>query len=698
MSPIRRITVFLLAVLGLTPVIAPAAETSPFADHPVNRWVKQSPRADTPVPKFGWEGSGVYDPFNKLWIHHAGHDGIPQGFATFTCDPASGTWRQLFPPTSPPGVCCVDGANVFDTANRVFVRFPGGSLGHGYQWSRGVKLKESPVWLYDVAKNQWTNMRPPPYGDASRTRDAIGGLNCVGAYDPVHELAISFGGIGSAGGKNNLHVYDAYSNQLYLVKPTAKGDPWPSERDGCGLAYDAHHDKLVLFGGQYTNDERTWVYDFHTNRWTAHDLNPRPPARKGANTYSTIPKMTYDPINRVLLCVVWLDERRGHETWVLDLAKMTWQNTNAPTQPEHSKSRSRNLDFSAADNVAFLETWSLKSEPQLWTYRHKAAGGGDVGPLGRPQNLTAMTEVRSVKLAWDAVAGAKSYRVYRAEDAEPWKVAFSRITDTKQDVFEDGSVQSGHAYAYTVRAVTAEGSEGPPGARAHARPRVAVKPLVSVLTKDRIEVSWNPHPAADVVGYNVYRGVVSPRTVKKGTPAAWKDNDPEYADAVVTGVNDITGLIKLNAAPIDRTSFEDSVDLTQNPAAGYRFAVYAYVVRAVNRLGVESGPSAYALTIPGEPTNVFCREVAEDAQLKWSPSPEKGVAGYHIYKLEGGVFGIKRVTESPIRQTTFTYRGGRETTRYWVVAIDALGQESQPSSPAWFGRSYKGFFEGDWHQ
>src|SRR3982750_2158883 len=102
-----------------------SAAPSPFAEHPVNQWVKQSPREGKPSPRFGWEGSAAYDPIDKLWIHHAGHDGNPQGFVTFTADPLTGQWRQLFPPNSPPGVCCVDGANVFDTANRLFVRFPG---------------------------------------------------------------------------------------------------------------------------------------------------------------------------------------------------------------------------------------------------------------------------------------------------------------------------------------------------------------------------------------------------------------------------------------------------------------------------------------------------------------------------------------------------------------------------------------------
>jgi hypothetical protein len=134
-----------------------------WSKHPNNEWVKQSPTDKQPAPMIGWEGSGAYDPFSKKWIHFGGHDGIPQGFHLFTYDLETRLWEQRFPPNSPAGVCCIDGANTFDVANRRFVNFPGGSLGHGYQWSRGVYLRRSAAWLYDPAMNTWTNMRPPPY-------------------------------------------------------------------------------------------------------------------------------------------------------------------------------------------------------------------------------------------------------------------------------------------------------------------------------------------------------------------------------------------------------------------------------------------------------------------------------------------------------------------------------------------------------
>ena len=127
----------------------------------------------------------------------------------------------------------------------------------------------------------------------------------------------------------------------------------------------------------------------------------------------------------------------------------------------------------------------------------------------------------------------------------------------------------------------------------------------------------------------------------------------------------------------------------------YRYAVHAYIVRAVNRLGVESGPSPYALTIPSEPMSVFNREKGALAELKWAANPEKGITGYHVYKLEG-TWNIVRVTKEPIQATTFTHKSAQ--TRYWIVPVDVLGQEGAPSSPVWHQRSYAGFFSGEWHQ
>jgi hypothetical protein len=680
----------------LWPAAAPAAEAPDWANHPVNEWVKQSPRDGAPAPGFSWEGSGDFDPHTRTWVHFGGHDGIPQGFPLFTFDLATGRWRQRFPNTSPPGCCCVDGTNVFDVANRRFVRFPGASLGHGYQWSRGVKLKNSHVWLYDLDANTWTNMRPPPYRPFL-AREGLGYLDAGATYDANHELALSFGGQGSAGGMNNLFAYDAYANTLYRLEAA---NP-PAPRDGMGQCYDTANDCLVLFGSQYGDDEKTWTYRYATGCWEGHDLDPHPPGKK-LGTYSTIPRLAYDARNGVCLCLVWDTNTGQHQTWALDVTAMRWTKMNPPTEPEPSMSRSRNLGYSAEHNLFILETSSKEGRgmaPQIWTYRFKDAPP-DPRPVP-PSDLRVVTGPGTATLTWPASRSpVKGYRVYRARAERPWEAHFEPIASAAGTIYENRGLAAGAVYYYTVRAVGHDGTEGKGSFRARTQPRVLIKPVVSVLAADRVEVTWNAHPAENVAGYNVYRGLVSMRAVTKGTPAPWKDNDPEYAEPMPVEVRDITDIRKLNDQPVTANTFTDpDVKLTKKDAEAteYKYHVYAYIVRAVNRLGTESGPSPYALTIPSEPANVLNREAGGTANLKWDTSPERGIAGYRVYKLEG-TWNIVRLTDEPIKATTFTHDGGKGVGRYWVVAVDALGQEGQPSSPVWHNQSYKGFFDGEWHQ
>lgn len=691
--PLRCLALLLCAIL-LLPTSISAAEPTDWAKHPENTWVRQSPRDNATVPGFLYEGSGDFDPFTRKWIHHGGHDGIPQGFHTFLFDLETSKWEQKFPANSPPGVCCIDGANAFDLSCRRFVRFPGGMLGHGYQWSRGEKLKDSAIWLYDAEKNAWVNMRPTPYKEPEKgPPQGVGGLNGGAVYVPNHEIVLSFGGQGNSGGKNTLFAYDAHANNFHHIKAT---NP-PPARDGMGMAYDVKHDKLVMFGSQYSPDEKTWLYDLKTNKWEGLALDPHPPAVKATKEYSTIPRMAYDPINGVILCVAWLGDR-GHETWMFDTGKREWTKLSPATEPDPSKSRSRNLGYDATRNVFVLETSGAKSNrPEIWTFRIKNAKPNTLPAA--PTDVAVVTDTEGkAKLSWKPVEGAKSYEIHRASAEIPWQAEFARIGPTAETAFEDKGLEAGKVYSYAVRAVNGD-AKSEPSLRARTQPKVLSQPVVSVLAKNKIEVTWSKHSAGDVMGYNVYRGLVQVRTVAEGTPGAWKDNDPKYDEPQVVQVRDITNLTKLNDKPLTATAFTDSVNLSaKGPESGeYKFAAYAYIVRSVNRLGTESGPSPYALTIPAEPLNVLCREDGELAELKWDAAGEKGIAGYHVYKLEG-TWKIVRVTEKPITETTFRHKVGKGQTRFWVVTVDALGQEGQPSSPAWFNHSYRGFYTGEWHQ
>ncbi|MHB1035846.1 MAG: hypothetical protein ACYC35_26970 [Pirellulales bacterium] len=667
------------------------AASTDWAAHPENVWVQQSPRDDAPSPRYLYEGSGAWDGVDGKFIRWGGHDGIPQGFQLFLWDLQTGKWQQRFPNTSPPGACCVDGANVFDLANRCFVRFPGASMNHGHQWFRKVQLKNSHAWLYDPATNTWTNMRPAPYRQPEKySREVLGSLNAGGTYDENHEVAISFGGQGTAGGMNNLFVYDAYANQLERLDAA---NP-PSPRDGMGVCYDTKNDCLVTFGSQYADDERTWIYRYDANRWEALDLRPAPPGKK-RGTYSTIPKMAFDSANGVCLCMVWLEDQGGMlQTWILDLAQRKWTRMSPPNEPGPTGSRARNLGYDRALNLFFLEGVDPKGQAHLWTYRYRKAPAEEIAP---PVNLVAATDAGAVRLTWTAAAGAKEYRVYRAELEKPWKTRFAKLAAAAHTSYEDRDQAAGRVYVYTVRAVADDGRESRPSLQARTQPRVVGTPVVSVLAANKVEVTWPETAAKDIAGYNVYRGVVAvdTNTTSRG---AWGANDPDYPEPVVDRVRDITELKKLNDAPLAACRFLDTgVDLNRKPpqSADYRWAVHAYIVRAVNRLGTQSGPSPYALTIPAEPQNVLAREDGRAAVLKWDPSREQGIAGYRVYRIDSKA--VTRLGQDLLKETTLAIPDAGHA-RYAVVAIDALGQEGQPSSPAWCGQSYQGFFDGPWHQ
>jgi hypothetical protein len=457
------------------------------------------------------------------------------------------------------------------------------------------------------------------------------------------------------------------------------------------------NDCLVVFGGQYTDDEKTWIYRYRTNRWEAHDLKPRPPGKK-RKTYSTIPKMAFDSVNGVCVCVVWLEEKGGAlETWALDVAKMQWTKMNPATEPEPTGSRARNMGYDPALNLVFLESVNPKGEARIWTYRYRKAQ-----PTDRPEPPTELglyTDPGKARLFWEPsrTAGIREYRVYRAQTDKPWLAEFAHVGTVKgtADEYEDRGLVAGKVYIYTVRAVGANGQESRDSLKARTQHRAFWG--LSANVKGAREIVLVPHGYVepDLLRVDFYRGVVRVAT-STSSRGSWGYNDPEYPEPVVDRVLDITDIQKV---PFPETD----VDLTRKgPESGdYKYAVYAYIARKVNQLGTESGPSPYALTIPPEPEHVELREKGPDVEISWDVARmvEEGCVGFRVYRVDSKT--VTRVTPATITEWpeggVFTIRNAGHA-RYVVVGVDGLGQEGLPSSPVWSGQSYQGFFRGEWHQ
>ncbi len=663
-------------------------------EHPLNTWVKHTPTATTsPSPRLGYEGDCVWDPKHRVVLRYGGHNqggGGEQGSEVWICEPFIGKWTLKEPNTSPPGVCCAQ-QNVFDPLQARYLRFPAFSASHGWQWHREVYLNQSAVWSYDLETNTWRNLRPLPAFPPAPLRCA--------SWDSDAEVVVLFGGEGSSQG---TLVYDPYTNSWTQMKPARQ----PEFRSGGNMAYDAARKVHVLFGKQFGDDPITWAYDLKKNEW--RDLKPEtsPPSKENDAV------LAYDAVSKVVLAIVkkteGKDEQAKHElqTWVYDPAANTWKRMSPEREPDASGSRARVLMGAPELNLIFLEDCPSKPrEQQIWSYRY-----AEGKPPARPVALSVKTEADAATLTWTALS--EPVAVLRGSGRHPWEAEFEEIARVPagQGSFRDAKLRPGTVYHYNLSV---------PSLRARTQPRPPEDVVVSVLSAEKVELKWKPSPEEDVTGYRIEEAAVAvlsddqlsrlkSRTAPLEAPsvgAIRSVSSFRVATSELVGGPPF-GLAFAPAAGGPPFVFERTFSKEEHDAGGkaYGREVRAYRVRAVNALGVESGPSAALLSIPSSPQGLFSKEEGTTCHLKWSANPEKGIQGYRVYRMDGRFDKepVTRLTPDPISALTFSDPdAGKKSRRYYVVAVDALGQEGFPSSPVWFDREWKSSykpFTGEWHQ
>ena len=696
-------------------------------------WTKRSPLKDAPPsPGLSYETSLGYDPIAKRVIRWGGHaQGGVKGSGeqiseTWTLDPATMTWELQQPGRSPPASCCVQ-QNVFDTHQNRFLRFKAAGGNHGWQWFREIYLNNTSVWNYDLATNAWRDMRPLPEPTPSL-------LHCA-SWDSDHDVAVVFGGEGS---RDGTVVYDPYTNTWTRMQP--KNEPTlgsKESRSGGNMAYDAARKLHILFGSQFNDDPHTWAYDVRKNEW--FDMKPAtmPPTNRNDAV------LAYDPVNKVVVAVVRAAEGvdgkdvvKAHlETWAYDAGKNTWTKLDAKTQPDGVGGRSRVMTFVPDQNLFLIDSYIRPTEEgpkirehQIWTLRY-AENKPSTAPLP-PSAGKLSTGMDWSRLEWQPSASPNvaNYVIHHGEGAMPWQVEWKKAAELNQSATSRGELDLKPKIIYhqAVKAVDDKGAESAP-LRLRSQPRVVEDAVVSVISPKEVRLTWQPPVGAgDIVGYRVERAPVE--VFSEDEILRLKKDTPPLDLPSVGAIKQIGAFVRLgDKATVAPTWTDTSVDLNK-PAVivgdplkqhrfpvsqldpdgkPYRFGVYAYRIRSVNSLNVESGPSPYFLTIPSAPQKLFSKEAGPACHLKWAPNPEQGIKGYRVYWMkgprpEGPGQKVHRLTPDPVAETTFVdNEAGMEVRRYWVVAVDALGQEGIPSSPTWHYRTQRSFytpFVGEWHQ
>lgn len=708
MVAVGPLSLLALAAEAADPNMAPPID---LAGHPPMTWIKRTPGAGAPPnPRMGYEASMGWDAANGIVIRWGGHNqggGGEQNFETWHYDPIRNTWTLSQTNTSPPGNCCCRD-NVFDPIHRRFLRFPAFFYSHGWQWRRTGYTRDSSVWSYDAPSRTWRNLRPLPEPWPRPLRGAV--------WDSNAQVILVAAGEGAGHG---TIVYDPHVNRWTRMRPKAE---LPG-RNTFGLAYDAKRNCFYAFGDQYGRDQRTWRYDLRGNTWT--DLKPaHHPPKAGDGTV-----MAYDLANDVAIANLRQGTDKGQtlqrETWAYLPAENDWRKLATKGQPDPSGSRNTIMLYLPEHNVFLLEN-RPKNEQQIWTFRYGArrARPGPEAPTG----LSVAAAEDSAALSWRPVKGAARYHVYRGTGPKPWLVEYVRVGSTSKTGLTDRNLKRGVVQHYYVTAIDAEERGSRPSMKVRTQPWIVHDAVVSVLGPKGIELTWQAQPGDDIAGYRVERADVQVYATSELTTLTQHEGKAVYVprpEPAVGAIRAIGAFRRISGELVKEPRFTDkSVDLAGGQVAAaadplyrrdlekyrdpkgkpYAWATYAYRVGAVNRLGVAGGDSPSFLSIPAPVTGVYARERGDQVDLKWRAHPARNIVGYNVYRKQHrwNSSVIERLNAEPVKATAFTdTRAGRDTHRYFVAAVDALGQEGLISSPVWSYREWRKYyvpFVGEWHQ
>jgi hypothetical protein len=653
----------------------PAAGPVPsVAEQKPGSWVRRvaaRPMEDVGLlPRISYESSLAYDRRNKVAVMWGGHGlqcDSPQLDETWLYDPAANAWRESASPRRPMGSCCVRDSAYDEVAGRV-VQFEGHHGSHGWEFTRhkGWGLRASTPWLFDAAADRWTPMRPA-FGPGNRPYKAL-------AYSPDHFISLMFSGEGQ---KNDTWAYDSYTNTWFEMNPPEK----PPAFLGGGMCYDRRRKVFVMLAaampavGKPGSPHGLWTFDPAAGLWKEQRPEHSPAA--GSNAL-----VVYDDAAAQALCFAAVEAaERGKwrmQVWALDLEKPDWTDVTPPGPGPAYYNQC--VCYVPELNVHVIGPGHTNWETghptvrETWTYRYKE-GKAPEGMLAN-SSLNVTTDEKAVVVRYGERAGGGRDPVsplFRAEGEQPWKLAWTEIAPDmrvpdheKVTSFRDEKVERGKVYWYRLKV----GDQFTTPLR--AQPAVPACPLVILKNEKETEIVWAASPEKDLAGYNVYRSRV--RVLAAG-------------GGQVSRLGGAETFVKLNAEPSAEPKFGDkTVDLSVPDAGGAKLSVYAYHVRAVNKLGVESGPSPFALTIPeGMDAPQIAKAEAGKVTLKWPKHPSPSVVGYNLYRITATYEKFKKVNTEVIKAVEFTDESlpGDGMRRYCVLAVDAFGQEGISSPEVW---------------
>lgn len=137
-------------------------------------------------------------------------------------------------------------------------------------------------------------------------------------------------------------------------------------------------------------------------------------------------------------------------------------------------------------------------------------------------------------------------------------------------------------------------------------------------------------------------------------------------------------VLPLNPRPVSTSLYMDA-GLTNGQT-------YVYEVRKVSQTpvplegeGLKASATPKDRTPPGAPMGVKAEKKGNAIALAWQANTEKDLAGYNVYRIMGSQ--AVKLNSTPLKETGFLDTGAPDHRfiAYHVTAVDAEGNESEPS-------------------
>jgi hypothetical protein len=165
---------------------------------------------------------------------------------------------------------------------------------------------------------------------------------------------------------------------------------------------------------------------------------------------------------------------------------------------------SSNFSYTSSFPGDLRDQYFSESGGGAGTYRREAGASTWTNMAAPPTGVTAAAQtVSSIRVSWDTVSWAESYKIYRASASTGG--AYSIIHTTQNDSYVDTGLSVNTTYYYKVSIVSAagEGRLSSYGSAATRIPAVPANLNAMALSSHSIVLSWNAVSEAD--SYKVYR-------------------------------------------------------------------------------------------------------------------------------------------------------------------------------------------------